>query len=168
VKLRRILSPHAELSSTSKTSAALTALLARLLLSVGPGPSSSSGLGGRLSALANCHSPSAGGENGLAPGDARIGDPVGVCWIELARLLAAATVSRCGGVGARARPARPPCVFVSAGVNSELPLGEWCGARFALVMSSSSMKISGTVNCGIDSIRPWLFCSLERRNLRAQ
>jgi hypothetical protein len=151
VKLRRILSPHAELSSTSKTSAALTALFARLLLSVGPGPSSSSGLGGRLSALANCHSASAGGENGLTPGDVRVGDPVGVCWIELARLLAAATVSRCGGVGARARP---PCVFVSAGVNNELPLGEWFGARFTLVMSSSSMKISGTVNCGTVAIRP--------------
>lgn len=122
MKLRRILSPHAELSRTSKTSAALTALLARLLLSAGPGPSSpSSGLGGRLRAVANCQSASAGGENGLAPGEPRVGDPVGVCWIEFARLLAAALVSRCGGVGARVRP---PCVFVSAGVNSELPLGE--------------------------------------------
>jgi hypothetical protein len=121
-----MLSPHAELSSTSKTSAALTALFALLRLSVGPGPSSSSGLGGRLSAFANCQSSSGGGENGLAPGDPRVGDPVGVCWIELARLLAAALVSRCGGAEARARP---PCVFVSAGVNSELLLGECCGVR---------------------------------------
>jgi hypothetical protein len=121
-----MLSPQAELSSTSKTSAALTALFALLLLSVGPGPSSSCGLGGRLSALANCQSSSGGGENGLAPGDPRVGDPVGVCCIELARLLAAALVSRCGGAETRDRP---PCVFVSAGVNSELLLGECCGVR---------------------------------------
>lgn len=117
-----MLSPHAELSSTSKTSAALTALLALLLLSAGPGPSCSSpGLAGRLRADANCHSASAGGENGLGPGDVRVGEAVGVCCIELARLLGPILVSRCGGVAARAKP---PCVFVSAGVNSELALGE--------------------------------------------
>lgn len=74
-----MLSPQAELSSTSKTSAALTAELALLLLFAGPGSSSSSGLGGRLSADANCQSPSVGFEKGLAPGEARVGDPVGVC-----------------------------------------------------------------------------------------
>jgi len=37
VKLLRILSPHAELSSTSKTSAALTALFCLLRFPVGPG-----------------------------------------------------------------------------------------------------------------------------------
>lgn len=122
MKLRRILSPQAELSRTSRTSAALTALLARLLLSCARGSSSSRGLGGRLSAEANCQSASAGGEKGLAPGDPRVGDPVGVCWIEFARLRAAALVSRCGGRESRVRP---PGVFVSAGEKSELALGEW-------------------------------------------
>jgi hypothetical protein len=85
VKLLRILSPHAELSSTSKTSAALTALFCRLRLIDELG-SASSGLGGRLRADANCQSPSAGGENGEDCGDAldkdkadgRVGDCSGV------------------------------------------------------------------------------------------
>jgi hypothetical protein len=142
--------------------------LALLRLSGGARSISSRGLGGRLSADANCQSASAGGENGLAPGDPRIGDPVGVCWIELARLRAAALVSRWGGVGARLILPRPPCVFVSAGVKSELPLGEWFGTRFTFVISSSSMKISGTVNCGIVAIRPCFFWFIARRKRRAQ
>jgi hypothetical protein len=103
VKLLRILSPHAELSSTSKTSAALTALFCLLratavlfcLLRFPAGPDSGSrGLGGRLRADANCHSPSPGGEKGDIcgevligdNGDALVGELSGVCWIELARL----------------------------------------------------------------------------------
>lgn len=87
MKLLRILSPHAELSSTSKTSAALTALLALLRVSEGAS-CSSSGLGGRLSvsADAKCQSTSAGGEKGDADargddgdsGPPRVGEPVGV------------------------------------------------------------------------------------------
>lgn len=114
VKLLRILSPHAELSSTSKTSAALTELFCRLRLPVDPADGSNVlfGLGGRLSAEANCQSPSAGGEKGddagadglLGIGDAgdmidgRVGDPCGVVWIEFVRLR---SVMSLGGVGDR-------------------------------------------------------------------
>ena len=61
VKLLLMLSPQAELSSTSKTSCALTLLFALLRAPAAPG-SASRGLGGLPSALANCQSllPSAG------------------------------------------------------------------------------------------------------------
>lgn len=145
-----MLSPQAELSSTSKTSAALTALFCLLRFPVELGaassPSPSSGLGGRLSADANCHSPSGGGEKGDACGDALTGEPSGVVCIELARLL---NVISGGGDGARASlpEARQPVVseYCCTGENIGLPVADPCPRR-ASVISSSSMKISGTVN----------------------
>lgn len=176
VKLLRMLSPHAELSSTSKTSAALTALFCLLRFPAGPG-SASSGLGGRLSADANCQSPSAGGEKGDICGDdrdgdsgaPRVGDPSGVACIEFARLR---NVMSFGGVGARASlpEARQSVGSIecrSTGENSGLPLAEYC-PRCASVMSSSSTKISGTVNCGTAVMRPDFLCSTARRNRRDQ
>jgi hypothetical protein len=160
-----MLSPHAELSSTSKTSAALTALLALLRLSACPA-SGSSGLGGRLSADANCQSPSAGVAKGDAPGLDLMGEAVGVCCIELA-LLRAGNVSSPGGDGARPSEPRRSGACRSCGEKRGLP-GADCWARCASVMSSSSMKISGTVNCGIVAMRPCFFWSMARRKRRAQ
>lgn len=180
VKLLRILSPQAELSSTSKTSAALTALFCRLRFPAELGAancsSPSSGLGGRLSAVANCHSPSGGGEKGDIWGDVRVGEsgvalvgePSGVVCIELARLL---SVMSAGGDGARASlpEARQPVVsmFVRTGDNIGLPVAECCPRRTSAI-SSSSIKISGTVNCGTAVMRPCSFCCCVRRNFRDQ
>lgn len=131
MKLLRILSPHAELSRTSSTSAALTALFARLLLPAAAleGSSSSIGLGGWLSALANCQSPSGGGLKGLGPGDVLVGEAVGVCCIELARDRMPAFALCVSSLGGDAGWFNPPGIVVSAGVNRELLLGECCGAR---------------------------------------
>jgi hypothetical protein len=184
-----MLSPHAELSSTSKTSAALTALfcLLRLPGAAGSASSVSRGLGGRLSAEANCHSPSPGGENGDACGDdddapggildgdkgggrVRVGDCVGVTCIELALLRSG--VKSPGGDGDRmsllGAPELYPPPCRSTGLNRGLPEAE-CWPRCASVISSSSTKISGTMNCGTPVIRPnECFCSIARRNRRAQ
>lgn len=172
VKLLRMLSPQAELSSTSKTSAALTALFCLLrfpvLLGAASSPSPSSGLGGRLSADANCHSPSGGGENGDTCGDVRVGDASGVVCIELARLLSDMSA---GGEGAVASLPDARQLVVSmlgcTGDSIGLPVADRC-PRSAAMTSSSSMKISGTVNCGTAVIRPCAFCCCTRRNLRAQ
>jgi hypothetical protein len=178
VKLLRILSPHAELSRTSRTSAALTALFCLLRFPVGPGCSSCSrGLGGRLSADANCHSPSAGGENGDICGEAlagedgvaRVGELSGVCCIEFARLRKVMSAGITGSYASlpEARHSAPSTECRSTGANMGLPLAEY-GPRCAFVMSSSSTKISGTVNCGIAVMRPDFFCSMARLNRRAQ
>lgn len=171
MKLRRILSPQAELSRTSRTSAALTALFALLRVSVGAS-CSSSGLGGRLRvrADAKCQSGSAGGENGDARGEdgdngpPRVGEPVGVIWIEFDRLRM--DVSRLGIERTLPPESRSP-ECRSVGENSGLPARDCC-PRCAFVMSSSSMKISGTLNVGIVAMRPCFFCSIARRNRRAQ
>jgi hypothetical protein len=175
-----MLSPHAELSSTSKTSAALTALFCLLRPPVGPG-STSSGLGGRLRADANCHSPSPGGEKGDICGDAldgdrganglvRVGEACGVVCIEFARLRN--VISCDGGDGERmslpdARHSALSIAWRSTGENIGLPPAEYC-PRCAFVMSSSSTKISGTVNCGTAVMRPDFFCSIARRKRRDQ
>lgn len=171
MKLLRILSPHAELSRTSRTSAALTALLALLRVSVGAS-CSSSGLGGRLRvrADAKCQSASAGGENGDArddegdSGPPRVGEPVGVIWIEFDRLRI--DVSRL--VTERTLPpeSRSPACR-SVGEKSGDPARD-CSPRCASVISSSSTKISGTLNVGIVAMRPCFFCSIARRKRRAQ
>lgn len=173
VKLLRILSPQAELSRTSSTSAALTALLALLRVSVGAS-CSSSGLGGRLGvrADAKCQSASAGGENGDPRGDAgdngprspRVGEPVGVIWIEFDRLRIDVSSD---GIERTLPPDRRSPVCRTVGEKSGLPARD-CWARSALVMSSSSTKISGTLNVGIVAMRPCFFWSIARRNRRAQ
>lgn len=173
VKLLRMLSPHAELSNTSKTSAALTALFCLLRFPAGLLGSASSGLGGRLSAEANCQSPSTPAKGDICGEDrtgeaglALVGELSGDVCIELARLR---NVMSAGGDGARASlpEARHSVGPRSTGENSGLPLAENC-PRCASVMSSSSTKISGTVNWGTAVMRPDFLCSTARRNRRDQ
>lgn len=171
VKLLRILSPQAELSRTSSTSAALTALLALLRVSVGAS-CSSCGLDGRLRvrADAKCQSGSAGGENGDTRGEdgesgpPRVGEPVGVIWIEFARLRI--DVSKLG-IERTLPPERRSPGRTSVGEKRGLPARDCC-ARSASVISSSSTKISGTLKMGIVAMRPCFFWSMARRNRRAQ
>ena len=100
-------------------------------------------------------------------GEALTGEPKGVVWIELARLR---NVMSGGGDGVRAslpEARHPASTYGETGDNIGLPAVD-CSPRCASVISSSSMKISGTVNCGTAVMRPCsLFCC-TRRNRRAQ
>jgi len=155
---RRMLSPHAELSSTSSTSWALTLLAAR---ERAPGPSStSSGPSPRPLPCPSCH---ALGSPASAPlpcrvgrGGVRCGDEVGISWIE-------SPLSPLRGGPARLR--RFDRGDAGSSVKGSAPRIDGPGPASS---SSCSTKISGTVNCGTAVRTPAFLRSMWWRKRRDQ